>query len=36
MIEQIRKLFDKNEIKKLYFLVIFSVIVSLGEVFGLE
>lgn len=36
MIEQIRKLFDKNEIKKLYFLVIFSVIVSLGEVFGLS
>lgn len=36
MIKQIRKLFDKNEIKKLYFLVIFSVIVSLGEVFGLS
>ena len=36
MINKIRKLFDKNEIKKLYFLVIFSVIVSLGEVFGLS
>lgn len=36
MIGKIRKLFDKNEIKKLYFLVIFSVIVSLGEVFGLS
>lgn len=36
MINEIRKLFDKNEIKKLYFLIIFSVIVSLGEVFGLS
>lgn len=36
MLKQIRKLFDKNEIKKLYFLVVFSVIVSLGEVFGLS
>lgn len=36
MLEQLKKLFDKNEIKKLYFLVIFSVIVSLGEVFGLS
>lgn len=36
MIKQIKKLFDKNEMKKLYFLVIFSVIVSLGEVFGLS
>lgn len=36
MIKQIKKLFDRNEIKKLYFLVIFSVIVSLGEVFGLS
>ena len=33
---QIKKLFDKNEIRKLYFLVIFSVVVSLGEVFGLS
>lgn len=36
MLKQIRKLFDKNEIKKLYILVIFSVVVSLGEVFGLS
>lgn len=36
MLEQIKKLFAKNELKKLYFLVIFSVIVSLGEVFGLS
>ena len=36
MLKQIKKLFDKNEIKKLYFLVIFSVVVSLGEVFGLS
>lgn len=36
MLKQIKRLFDKNEIKKLYFLVIFSVMVSLGEVFGLS
>jgi len=36
MLKQIKKLFDKNEVKKLYFLVVFSVIVSLGEVFGLS
>lgn len=36
MLKQIKKLFDKNEIKKLYFLVVFSVMVSLGEVFGLS
>ena len=36
MINEIKKLFDKKEIKKLYILVIFSVIVSLGEVFGLS
>lgn len=36
MLEQLNRLFDKNEIKKLYFLVIFSVMVSLGEVFGLS
>lgn len=36
MFEQLKKLFDKNEIKKLYFLVVFSVMVSLGEVFGLS
>lgn len=36
MLKQIRKLFDKKEIRKLYFLIIFSIIVSLGEVFGLS
>ena len=36
MLKQIKRLFDKNEIKKLFFLVIFSVMVSLGEVFGLS
>lgn len=36
MIKKLNKLFDKNEIRKLYFLVVFSVIVSLGEVFGLS
>lgn len=36
MLKQLNKLFDKNEIRKLYFLVIFSVVVSLGEVFGLS
>lgn len=36
LLEQIKKLFDKTEIKKLYFLVIFAVIMSLGEVFGLS
>lgn len=36
MLEQLNRLFDKTEIRKLYFLVIFSVIVSLGEVFGLS
>ena len=36
MLKQLNKLFDKNEIRKLYFLVVFSVVVSLGEVFGLS
>lgn len=36
MLKQVNKLFDKKEMKKLYFLIIFSVIVSLGEVFGLS
>lgn len=36
MINEIKKLFDKKEMKKLYILVIFSVVVSLGEVFGLS
>ncbi|MBM6876201.1 ABC transporter transmembrane domain-containing protein, partial [Fusobacterium mortiferum] len=36
MLKEIRKLFDSNEIKHLYFLVGFSVLVSFGEVFGLS
>lgn len=36
MLKKLKRLFDKKEIKKLYFLVIFSVVVSLGEVFGLS
>lgn len=36
MLKQINKLFSKKEIRKLYFLILFSVFVSLGEVFGLS
>lgn len=36
MLKQIKKLFDEKEIKKLYFLTFFSVVVSIGEVFGLS
>ena len=36
MLNQIKKLFDKKEIKKLYLLILFSVVVSVGEVFGLS
>ena len=36
MLEQINNLFNKKEIRKLYVLLLFSVLVSLGEVFGLS
>lgn len=36
MIKQIKSLFSKKEIRNLYFLIFFSVVVSFGEVFGLS
>ena len=36
MIKQLKKILNKNEIRRLYFLTFFSIIVSFGEVFGLS
>ncbi|WP_232044089.1 hypothetical protein [Fusobacterium ulcerans] len=36
MFEKIKKLFSKNEIKKLFGITAFSIVISLSEVIGLS